>query len=103
VQVVANGPYHDLPRVEADADLYLNPVYAAHLVAVAANGLLHGERCIAGPYGVILMCNRRPKQRHDAIAHELVHGAFVAMHGGHHAFQHRVEELTCLLRVAVGE
>ena len=76
---------------------------AAHLVAVAANGLLHGQRGIAGPDGVILMRDRRPKQGHNAIAHDLVHGAFVAVHGRHQALQHRVEELARLLGVAVSQ
>ena len=49
------------------------------------------------------MRQRRPKQRHDAVAHDLVHRALVAVHGGHHAFQHRVEELAGLFGVAVGQ
>ena len=89
VQVVANGPHHDLPGVEADADLHLDPMRAAHLFAVAADGLLHGQCRIAGPHGMVFMRNRRPKQGHNAIAHDLVHGAFVAVHGRHHALQHR--------------
>ena len=49
------------------------------------------------------MRDRRAKQRHDAIAHHLVDGALVAVHGLHHAFEHRVEELAGLLGVAVGQ
>ena len=52
---------------------------------------------------MIFMCNRRPKQGHNAITHDLVHGAFVAVHGRHHALQHRVEELPGLLGVAVSQ
>ena len=72
-----------------------------HLCTVAADGLLHGECGIAGPYSVVFMRDRRPKQGHNAIAHDLVHGPFIAMHGRHHALQHRVEELAGLLRVTV--
>ena len=93
MQIVADGPHHHLPRVQADPDLHLHPMRAAHLLAVAADRLLHGQRRIAGPYGVVFMRNRRPKQGHNAIAHDLVHGPFVAVHGRHHALQHRVEEL----------
>src|SRR5262245_23998083 len=50
-----------------------------------------------------LMDNRRTKQGHDAIAHDLVDGAFIAMHGGHHAFQYRIEELPDFLRVTISE
>jgi hypothetical protein len=103
VQIVTNGPHHDLSGVEADADLHFDTMRAAHLLAVAADGLLHGQRRITGADGVILMRNRRPKQGHNAITHDLVHGAFVAVHGRHHALQHRVEELARLLRVTVGK
>ena len=50
---------------------------------------------------MVLMRQGRAKQRHDAIAHDLVHRAFIAMHGRHHTFQDRVEQVPCLLRVAV--
>ena len=52
---------------------------------------------------MILMGDRRPEQRHDAIAHDLVDGALVAVHGVHHAFEHGVEELPGLLGIAVGQ
>ena len=52
---------------------------------------------------MILVRNWRPKQGHNAITHDLVHGAFVAVHGRHHALQHRVEELPGLLGVAVSQ
>ena len=52
---------------------------------------------------MVLMRQGRAKQRHDAIAHDLVHGPFVAMDGVHHPLQHRIEELTRLLRVTVGQ
>ena len=52
---------------------------------------------------MILVRNWRPKQGHNAIAHDLVHRALIAMHGSHHALQHRVEELARLLRVAVSQ
>jgi hypothetical protein len=44
-----------------------------------------------------------PKQRHNAIAQHLVNGPLEAMHGGHEAFEHRVEELPGFLGVAFGE
>ena len=43
------------------------------------------------------------KERHDAIAHDLVDGAFIAMHRLHHALQDGVEQLPGLLRVALGQ
>ena len=52
---------------------------------------------------MVLMRNGRPKQRHNAIAHDLVDRPLIAMHRCHHPFQHRIEELPGLLRVAVGQ
>ena len=49
------------------------------------------------------MGKRGPKQGHDAIAHDLVHRALIAMHGRHHALEDRVEELPRFLGVTVGE
>ena len=84
MEIVADGPHDHLAGVEANSDLHFETMPATHLLAVAADGLLHGERCIAGPDGVVFMRNRRSKQGHNAIAHDLVHGAFVAVHGRHH-------------------
>src|SRR4029450_8539380 len=97
------GAGRHLPRVQADADLYLDPVPAADVHRVAADCLLHGQGRVTGPHGVILMGDRGAKQGHDAVAHDLVHGALVAVHGVHHALQDRVEELSGLLGVAVGQ
>jgi hypothetical protein len=101
VQIVADSPYYHLSRVEANPDLHLNAMSAAHFFAVATDGLLHGQRRIAGPDGMVFVRNWRPKQGHNAIAHDLIHGPLIAVHGGHHALQHRIEELTGLLWVAV--
>ena len=52
---------------------------------------------------MVLMRQWRPKERHDAIAHHLVDGALIAMDGRHQAFQHRVQELSGLLRITIGQ
>ena len=52
---------------------------------------------------MVFMGDGGTKQRHDAIAHDLVDGALVAVHGRHHAFQDRVEELPGVLGIAVGQ
>src|SRR5262249_45052221 len=38
-----------------------------------------------------------------AVAHDLVDGALVAVDRLHHPFEHRIEELACLLGIAVSE
>ena len=102
MQVVANRPDDHL-GVESNADLHLHTMRATHLLAVAAQRVLHRQGGIAGAHGVVLMGERGAKERHDAIAHDLVDGAFIAMHRLHHALQDGVEQLPGLLRVAVGQ
>jgi hypothetical protein len=58
---------------------------------------------MAGAHGVIFMGERGAEERHDAVTHDLVHGALVMVHGLHHVLEHRVEELARLLGIAVGE
>jgi hypothetical protein len=45
------------------------------------------------------MRNGRPKQRHNAVAQDLVHRALVAVHRLHHGVQGGVEELTRLFGI----
>ena len=52
---------------------------------------------------MILVRDGRAKQRHDAVAHHLVDRALIAVHGLHHALEHRVEELAGLFGIAVGQ
>jgi hypothetical protein len=52
---------------------------------------------------MVFMRNRRAEQRHDAIPHDLVDRPLVAVHGSHHALQHRVEEPPRFLGIAVGQ
>jgi hypothetical protein len=52
---------------------------------------------------VVLMGNRCPKEGHDAVTHDLIHGPFVAVHGCYQALQHGIEECAGVLGVAVGQ
>ena len=95
--------HHDLAGVEPDADLHVDALRAPQLLGVPAHRLLHAQRRVAGAHRVVLVGERRAEQRHDAVAHDLVHGALVAMHGLHHPLEHGIEELARLLGIAVGE
>src|ERR1700756_2572618 len=53
-------------------------------------------------HSMILVGERRPEEGHDPVAHDPVHGAFVVVHCCNHALKHRVDELLCLLWIAVG-
>ena len=52
---------------------------------------------------MILMRQRRAKEGHNAVAHHLIHRAFVVVHGLHHASEYRVKELPGCLGIAVGK
>ena len=52
---------------------------------------------------MILVGERCTEEGHDPVAHNPVHGALVAVNGLNHAFEHRVEELLCVLWIAVGK
>ena len=93
VQVIANGAHHHLAAIEAHAHLYCEPLRAPHLLGVAVQSGLHGERRIAGPHRMVLMRYGRAKERHNAIAQHLIDGALDAVHRVHHQMDGRVEEL----------
>ena len=97
------APHDHLARVEPDADLHGRAARALELVRVEGDPPLHAERGVAGADRVVLVGDRRPEQRHDAVAHHLVDGALVVMDGLHHPLEDRVEELPRLLGVPVGE
>src|SRR5262250_1768473 len=48
---------------------------------------------------MILMSDRRPEQRHDAVAEELVNGALVAMDFGQHQLEGTSHESVHVLRI----
>ena len=103
VQVGTDGADDHLARVEPHADLEGHPLRAEHTLRVLRHRLLHPERRVARPHGVVLVGERRSEERHDPIAHHLVDRALVAVDGLHHPFEDRVEELPGLLGVPVRE
>ncbi len=52
---------------------------------------------------MILVGQGRAEQRHDAVAHHLIDGSLVAVNRIHHVRQNRIEQLPCLLGIAVGK
>ena len=67
------------------------------------HALLHPQRRITRAHSVIFARERRAEERHDPVAHHLVDGPLVAVHGLHHVIEHGVEEPARLLGAAVGE
>jgi hypothetical protein len=52
---------------------------------------------------VVLVGKRGAKERHDAVAHHLVHSSLVTVNSLHHQLEDRIEQLTRLLGIAIGE
>ena len=102
-EVAADRAHDDLAGIEPDANLDFDAMGTADLLRVAPDCLLHAEGGVAPANSVVPVGERRAEQRHDPVAHHLVHGSFVMVDGLHHPLEHRVEELACFLGVAVGE
>ena len=103
IQIVADGTDDDLPRIEPDSDRHRYPMSSLNLVCILRDGLLHPQRRITSAHGMILVGDRRAEEGHNPIAHNPVHGALIAVDRRDHAFEHRVEELMRVLRVAVSK
>jgi hypothetical protein len=103
VEVAADGPHYHLAGIEPRANLHRSAARALHLVRVQGHPSLHPQGGVAGAHGMVLVRDRRPEQRHDPVAHDLIHRALVAVDGLHHPFQDGVEKLPGLLRIAVGQ
>src|SRR6516165_12175329 len=104
MKVIADRGDDDFPRVEPDADRHLYSMRALNLVGIPADALLHRQPRITRAHGMILDGERCAKEGHDPVAHDPVHGAFVAVHRLDHAIKHRVEQEHLRdLRVAVDQ
>jgi hypothetical protein len=102
-EIAPYGADDDLSRVQADADVSAHGLGSPERLGVAGHGLLHLERRIAGAHGVVLVGDRRAEQRHDPIAHDLVDGPLIPVDRLHHSLEHRIEELSRLLGIAVDQ
>ena len=92
MEVAAYSPDHHLAAIQPDPHVDRNATAPLDLGRILLDRGLHGERRVARPHGVVLMRQRRAKQGHDAVAHDLIDGALIAVHRGHHALQHRVKD-----------
>ena len=52
---------------------------------------------------MVLVRQRGAEQRHDAVAHHLVDGTLVVVHGFHQPLEHGIQDSARLLRIAVGK
>jgi hypothetical protein len=103
VQIRPDGTYDHLARVEPHADLDGHALRAEDLLRIPCDALLHPQRRVTRPDGMILVGEGRAEEGHDPVAHDLIHRALVAVDGLHHQLEDGVEELSRLLRVTAGE
>ena len=90
VQATVNRSHHHRPGIDPDADLHRHSMGALHLVTVAGHGLLHAQRRVAGPHGMIFKGNGRAEEGHNPIPPSPGYGALIAVHGLDHPLQDRV-------------
>jgi hypothetical protein len=83
-QVAPDGAHDHIARVQANPDLDGDPLIPADAFRVLPHGFLHPERRVARAHGVILVGEGGAKERHDPVAHHLIHGALVAVNRIHH-------------------
>ncbi len=103
VQVGADRTHDDLARIEAHANADPDAVLGPYALRISRDRLLHPQRRVARADRVVLVSEGRAEERHDAVAHDLIDGALVAVHGFHHPLEHGIEDLARLLGIAVGE
>src|SRR5215831_6041103 len=102
-EIRADRANHNVARIQADPDSHGDTVGPKRFARVSLHRLLHPQRGVTSTDRVILMGERGPEQRHDPVAHDLIHRPLVVVNRLHHALQHRIEELARFLGVAIGE
>ena len=103
MQLAAERADHDFARVQADPDQQRKSPGSADLLGVFPDQLLHLERGIAGPHGMILISDGSAEQRLDPVSHHLVDRAFVTSDGFHHPFKNRIEQRAGFFGVEIGD
>jgi hypothetical protein len=70
---------------------------------VSFDRVLHAQRGVTGTHRMVLVGNGCAEQRHDAVTHDLVDRALVAVDGLHHVLEDRIEDLPRLFGIAISE
>jgi hypothetical protein len=89
--------------VQPDLDVDGDATRPLDFCGVVLHRRLHGQGGVAGPDTMILIDDRRAEQGHNAVAHDLVHRALVAVHRIHHQREDRIEAVARFLGSTVGE
>src|SRR5262249_42160510 len=83
-QVAADATDDNEAGVEALPDPKLDTAAPLQFIPVALESPLDAERRVHRALCMIFVSNRRPEERHNAVAEELVHRALVTMDLGQH-------------------
>ena len=103
-QVIADAAHHHKTRVQALAHLKSQAARTLQLLVEGLERLYDGKGRVHRPPSMILVCDGGAKQRHDAVAQELVDRALVAMHLAQHQLQRPAHDRVHLLGVqALGQ
>ena len=98
-EVVADGADDHEARVESHAHAELDPAGARQLLAIAGKRRLHGEGRIRGALRVVLVRDRRPEERHEPVAEELVGCPLVTVDLGEHGLERAVDQRVHVLGI----
>jgi len=82
VQIIADRAHHHLTGIEPDPHLHGETLGAAHVLGIGPDRRVHGQRGVTRPHGMVLMRNGGAKQRHNTIAHDLIHRAIMRSNTG---------------------
>ena len=97
-EIVADPSDHHLAGIKTDANVETDSVTSEHILRESAHGVTHVQRGEAGALRVVLMRDRRAKQRHHAVPGELVHGAFETMHAVGRDFEENLQRCRTIAR-----
>ena len=90
-EVAPDRAHDDFAGIESHPDLDRDALDSTNGLGVAFHGLLHAERGVARADRGVFVRNRRPEQRHDSVAENVIDGAFEAVNRFHHMFDDGVE------------
>jgi hypothetical protein len=98
-QIAAYGAQDNLARIQSNADRKRHAMRVLNLVPIALDAGLDFQRRITRPHRVVFVGDRCSEQSHDAIAHDVIDGAFVVVDRLDHAFDHGIEEALRIFRI----
>ena len=98
-QIAADGAQDNLARIQSNADRKWHAMRVLKLVAIALDAGLDFQRRITRPHRVVFVGDRCSEQSHDAIAHDVIDGAFVVVDRLDHALDHGIEEALRIFRI----